>query len=76
MWGATLQLHRPSLDVVRAGTVLARIDTRNHRVVERPAARAAQSEDAGTSWLPMLAPTAVLAIVLVLGRRRRVARSA
>jgi hypothetical protein len=77
MWGATLQLHGPTLDVVgRRGTVLARIDTGNHRVLGRPAAKAADSEDAGTSWLPMLAPTAVLAVMVALGRRRRAARTA
>jgi len=77
VWGATLQLHGPTLDVVgRRGTVLARIDTRSHRLLGRPVARAGQSEDAGTSWLPMLAPTAVLAVMLVLARRRRAVRTA
>jgi MYXO-CTERM domain-containing protein len=56
--------------------VLARIDTRTHRALRRPAAGAAQSEDAGTSWLPMLAPTAVLAVMLALARRRRTVRTA
>jgi hypothetical protein len=74
IWGATLQLHGPRLDVVgRAGTVLARIDTRINRLVRR---RQAEPGDAGTSWLPMLAPTAVLALLLALGRRRRIARLA
>jgi hypothetical protein len=74
MWGVTLQLHGPTLDVVdRLGTALARIDTRTHRVVRRPAAEVG---DAGTSWLPMLAPTAVLAVMVALARRRRVARTA
>jgi hypothetical protein len=77
VWGATLQLHGPTLDVVgRRETVLARIDTRTHRLLGRPATRAGQSEDAGTSWLPMLAPTAVLAVMLVLARRRRALRTA
>jgi hypothetical protein len=77
IWGATLQLHGPTLDVVgRRSTVLARIDTRTHRVLGRPAGGARQSEDAGTSWLPMLAPTAVLAVMLALARRRRALRTA
>ena len=76
MWGATLQLHGPTLDVVRRGTVLASIDTRSHRVLGRRAAGARESEDAGTSWLPMLAPTAVLAVMLALARRRRAVRTA
>jgi hypothetical protein len=76
MWGATLQLHGSALDVVRRATVLARIDTRSHRVLGRPAARAGESEDAGTSWLPMLAPTAVLAVMAALARRRRAVRTA
>jgi hypothetical protein len=74
VWGATLQLHGPTLDVVgRRGAVLARIDRHDHRLLGRPAARAADSEDAGTSWLPILAPTAVLAVLVALGRRRRTA---
>ena len=77
VWGATLQLHGPTLDVVgRRETVLARIDTRSHRVLGRPAASARKSEDAGTSWLPILAPTAVLAVMLALARRRRTVRTA
>ena len=76
MWGATLQLHGPTLDVVRRGTVLARIDTRTHRLLGRPAAPAGESDDAGTSWLPILAPTTVLAVMLALARRRRAVRTA
>jgi hypothetical protein len=77
VWGATLQLHGPTLDVVgRRGAVLARIDRRDHRLLGRPAARAAAGEDAGASWLPMLAPTAVLAVMVALARRRRTASTA
>jgi hypothetical protein len=77
VWGATLQLHGPRLDVVgRRGAVLARIDTRDNRLVASRPVRSGDSEEAGTSWLPMLAPTAVLALLLVLGRRRRIARTA
>jgi hypothetical protein len=77
VWGATLQLHGPTLDVVgQRGAVLARIDRRDHRLLGRPAARAAAGEDAGTSWLPMLAPTAVLAVMVALARRRRTASTA
>jgi hypothetical protein len=77
VWGATLQLRGRRLDVVgRAGALVARIDTRTHRVVERPTSGTEGAGDAGTSWLPMLAPTAVLAVMLALGRRRRLARAA
>jgi hypothetical protein len=77
VWGATLQRRGPTLDVVgRGGAVLARIDTRDHRVVASRPAGEGQREDAGTSWLPMLAPTAVLAVLLALGRRRRTTRTA
>jgi hypothetical protein len=71
MWGATLQLRAPTLDVVgRSGRVLASIDTRTHRVVER----GAKGEgDAGVSWLPIASPTAGLLVLLGLGRRRRLA---
>ena len=82
-WGATLDLRPgepggPRLDVVgQAGRVLARIDTRTHRVVVKPRARrAAGAEDTGTSWLPLAAPTAALLILLAAAgrlalRRRR-----
>ncbi len=81
-WGATLDLRPgepggPRLDVVgQAGRVLARIDTRTHRVVKPRARRAAGAEDTGTSWLPLAAPTAALLILLAAGgrlalRRRR-----
>jgi hypothetical protein len=72
MWGATLQLHGPTLDVVgRAGAVLATIDPRTHRVVEPPATA---DEDAGSSWLPVAAPTAALLLLAAIGRRRLWAR--
>jgi hypothetical protein len=71
MWGATLQLRGPTLDVVgRSGRVLAGIDTHTHRVVDQPASR---SEDAGTSWLPTAAPTALLLLLLAAAGRRRFA---
>jgi|SRR5215218_248075 len=73
MWGATLRLHGPTLEVVgRAGAVLARLDTRAHRVIAPPA----RGADAGTSWLPVLAPTAVLLLLVAHARRRRLARAA
>jgi hypothetical protein len=50
--------------------VLASIDTRTHRVVE-PGAKG--ESDAGTSWLPIAAPTAALLVLVGLGRRRRLA---
>lgn len=70
-WGATLELHGPRLDVTgRTGRVLARIDTRTHRLVEPKATRAPRDEDAGTSWLPLAAPTAALLLLAALTRRR------
>jgi hypothetical protein len=74
VWGAALQLRGPTLDVVgRAGAVLATIDTRTHRVIEPPAP---PDEDAGTSWLPIAAPTVALLLLAALGRRRLAARAA
>ena len=78
-WGATLDLRGPRLDVVgQAGRVLARIDTRTHRVVEPRAGRAAGAgaEDTGISWLLLAAPTAALLLLLAAAgtlalRRRR-----
>jgi hypothetical protein len=68
-WGRTLELRGPTLEIVgRSGRVRARIDTRTHRVVKPPAPPA---EDAGTSWLPLAAPTAALLLLAALGRRRR-----
>jgi hypothetical protein len=78
-WGATLELRGPRdpggprLDVVGKGErVLASIDTRTNRLIEPPAPRAedAGSEDAGTSWLPLAAPTAALLVLAAITRRR------
>ena len=68
-WGATLDLSGPILAVVgRRGRVLARIDTRGHRLI---AHRAPASEDAGTSWLPIAVPTAALLLLAAAVARRR-----
>jgi hypothetical protein len=68
VWGMTLELRGRALEVVgQAGRVRATIDTRTHRLVE-PAARPV--EDAGTSWLPIAAPTAVLLLLAAVVRRR------
>ena len=74
MWGATLQLHGPTLTVVgRRGRVLATIDTRTHRLIADPEPA---SEDAATSWLPIAVPTAALLLLSVaLTRRRRLYRT-
>jgi hypothetical protein len=73
VWGATLELRGPTLEVVgRAGRVRATIDTRTHRIVKPPAP---PTEDAGTSWLPLAAPTAALLLLAALGRRRVAART-
>ena len=74
-WGMTLELRGPTLSVVgRAGKVLARIDTRTHRLIEpRTASR---TDDAGTSWLPIAAPTAALLVLLAATRRRVRTRAA
>jgi hypothetical protein len=72
VWGATLQLHGPTLDVDGpAGAVLTTIDTRTHRVIEPTAA---SDEDAGTSWLPIAAPTAALLLLAAIVRRGLLAR--
>jgi hypothetical protein len=66
-WGMTLELRGPTLSVVaRANKVLARIDTRTHRLIEPRAA--SRSDDAGTSWLPIAAPTAALLLLLAATR--------
>jgi hypothetical protein len=72
-WGATLELHGDRLDVVDDSTrVVASIDTRTHRVT-----RPAREGDAGTSWLPIAAPTlALLLLAGALRRRRTGARTA
>lgn len=74
-WGTTLELRGPTLSVVgRAGKVLARIDTRTHRLIEPPSASG--TDDAGTSWLPIAAPTAALLLLLAATRRRLRTRAA
>jgi hypothetical protein len=78
-WGATLELRGPRdpggprLDVVgKADQVLASIDTRTNKVIEPAAesrAKPPETEDTGTSWLLVAAPTAVLLLLLAaLGR--------
>jgi hypothetical protein len=75
IWGATLELRGPTLSVVgRAGKALARIDTRTHRVIEP--GPVSHGEDAGTSWLPIAAPTAALLLLLAATRRRLRTRAA
>jgi len=80
-WGSSLELHGPKLDVVGpAGRVRATISTRTHTLVEpraEPAKAAEDSEEAGTSWLPIAVPTAALLLLLTaLGRRRSASRAA
>jgi hypothetical protein len=73
VWGASLSLGGGTLYVVGAhGRILARIDTRTHRLVKP---RPPRTEDAGTSWLPLAAPTAAL-LLLALGTRRLARRRA
>jgi hypothetical protein len=68
MWGATLSLRGPRLDVVgRAGRLLAAIDARTHHLIRRPAPR---TEDAGSSWPAIAASTAALVLLLVAFARR------
>jgi hypothetical protein len=67
VWNAHLELRGARLDLVRAGKLLARIDTHTHRLIER---RAPRESDAGTSWLPIAAPTAALLLLAAVGRRR------
>jgi hypothetical protein len=67
-WGTTLALNGPHLDVVgRSGRVRARIDRRTHRLVKPVPPR---TEDTGTSWLPLAAPTAALLLLAAFTRRR------
>jgi hypothetical protein len=73
VWNASLELRGTRLDVVRRGRVLAGIDTRTHRLVER---EQTAEGDAGTSWLPFAAPTAALLLLGAYGRRRRLAARA
>jgi hypothetical protein len=71
VWGASLELRGATLDVVgHLGRVRARIDTRTHRLVKPPAP---STDDAGTSWLPLAAPTAALLLFAAATRRRRAA---
>lgn len=68
VWGATLALRGGTLEVTgRQGRVLARIDRRTHRLMKPPAPR---TDDAGTSWLPLAAPTAALLLLAAVTRRR------
>jgi hypothetical protein len=68
VWGATLALRGRTLEVMgRRGRVLARIDRRTHRLMKPPSPR---TDDAGTSWLPLAAPTAALLLLAAVTRRR------
>lgn len=68
VWGASLSLRGATLYVLGPrGRVLARIDTRTHRLVKP---RAQRAEDGGTSWLPLAAPTAALLLLAAVTRRR------
>ena len=68
VWGATLALRGGTLEVTgRQGRVLARIDRRTHRLMNPAPPR---SDDAGTSWLPLAAPTAALLLLAAVTRRR------
>jgi MYXO-CTERM domain-containing protein len=71
-WGSSLELHGPRLDVVGpAGRIRATINTRTHKLVKSRAEHTEDAEDAGTSWLPIAAPTAALLLLAAFGRRRR-----
>ena len=87
VWSATLSPRGPRLDVLdESGRPLAEIDMRTNEVVwERPPAEPAKAKpkaeaerakpgpDAGTSWLPIAGPVAVL--LLLAAATRRLARS-
>jgi hypothetical protein len=76
VWNATLSLRGDRLDVTRRGRTLTSIDLRSHRVAATTAQAAPKrDDDAGTSWLPLAAPTAAL-LLLALTVRRRHARVA
>ena len=76
VWNATLSLRGDRLDVTRRGRTLTSIDLRSHRVAATTAPAAPKGDDdAGTSWLPLAAPTAAL-LLLALTVRRRHARIA
>ena len=71
--GAVLELDGGRLEVVGDSGLLARIDTATHRVTAtpgKPPARATAEASAGTSWLPIAAPTAALLLLAVFARRR------
>ena len=72
LWNATLVLRGGRLDVVdRHARVVGRIDTTTHTLIApRPNAGRRRTEDAGTSWLPLAAPTALLLLLAVATRRR------
>jgi hypothetical protein len=74
-WGAGLQLRGSRLDVVSGTRVLASIDTRTHLPIATSSRRRG-SEDAGTSWLPLAAPTAVLLLLAAATRRRMLKKTA
>src|SRR3954447_12769382 len=80
VWNATLMLRGNRLEVDRRGRVLASIDLRSHSVTDPRAATATTArppnEDAGTSWLPLAAPTAALLLLAALTRRRVLKRRA
>jgi len=75
-WGSSLEFRGPRLDVVGpAGRIRATINTRTHRLIEPPADPAEDSEDAGTSWLPIAVPTAALLLLAGAGWQRARIRS-
>jgi hypothetical protein len=68
-----LELHGDRLDVLGAGrSVVASIDTSNHRVIPRPAKRRPATAQAATGipWLLIAAPTAALMLLAAVGRRQ------
>jgi hypothetical protein len=72
VWNATLSLRGPWLDVRdRRARLLASIDTRTHGLAGAAAPRHA-SDDATTSWLPLVLPAAALLLLAAALRRRRV----
>jgi hypothetical protein len=70
-WGSTLNLTGPTLEVVgRTGRVRATIDTSTHELLKPKAPTRPAERDAGTSWLPLAAPTAALLLLALFTRRR------
>jgi hypothetical protein len=68
VWNMRLDLRGTRLEVVgRTGRVRAAIDTRTHRLISPLASQA--EPDAGTSWLPIAAPTAALLLLAMALRR-------